>query len=295
MIPIENKLSISGKTIKNSNTIKNINTKLSIILINGISINLDILPIYINTIEDLLEYIKYDIKYEKYKNLQFPYNNYYILHNNKIIPKTTKIRTKEKNTYILGSQSYEVIERLNGGGFVDMLMGIIKIGDLFAKIGEFIIWLLKFVYWFVMFLVWVITDLLNPLKLSQDFFKSLLLLVVSICKIPFDILLGLFQLSVNTLGTWMQGFWGWDQSSLTKKDRNSKYFNSFNRTKNRKCYMTNTNTVPFSVIIGTIVCPPMGVFMDMGITGWLNIIICCLLTLVFYVPGLVYALLIIYS
>jgi len=35
--------------------------------------------------------------------------------------------------------------------------------------------------------------------------------------------------------------------------------------------------------------------MDMGLTGWLNILICILLTLLFYIPGLVYALLIIYS
>jgi len=39
----------------------------------------------------------------------------------------------------------------------------------------------------------------------------------------------------------------------------------------------------------------MGVFMDMGTSGWLNIIICALLTLCFYLPGLCYALLIIYS
>jgi uncharacterized membrane protein YqaE (UPF0057 family) len=53
--------------------------------------------------------------------------------------------------------------------------------------------------------------------------------------------------------------------------------------------------VPFSIILGTIICPPIGVFMDVGLTGWFNIFICMLLTLMFYVPGLVYALLIIYA
>jgi uncharacterized membrane protein YqaE (UPF0057 family) len=33
----------------------------------------------------------------------------------------------------------------------------------------------------------------------------------------------------------------------------------------------------------------------MGLTGWLNIIVCIFLTLLFYIPGLVYALLVIYS
>ena len=93
----------------------------------------------------------------------------------------------------------------------------------------------------------------------------------------------------------MQGFWGWDQSSLTSNDMNSNYFKNINRTSGKKCYLTNSNTVPFSVILGTILCPPIGVFMDMGLTGWLNILICILLTLLFYIPGLVYALLIVYS
>jgi uncharacterized membrane protein YqaE (UPF0057 family) len=93
----------------------------------------------------------------------------------------------------------------------------------------------------------------------------------------------------------MQGFWGWDMSGLNKNDKNSNYFKSYSRTKGQKTYLTNANTVPFSIILGTIICPPMGVFMDMGTSGWLNIIVCCLLTLLFYIPGLCYALLIIYS
>ena len=105
----------------------------------------------------------------------------------------------------------------------------------------------------------------------------------------------LLSFSVNLMGTWMQGFWGWDQSGLTKKDRESNYFQKLNKNKGKKCYLTNSNTVPFSVVLGTRVCPPRGVFMDMGLTGWLNIIVCILLTLLFYIPGLVYALLVIYA
>ena len=138
-------------------------------------------------------------------------------------------------------------------------------------------------------------ELLNPLNLVDDFLQSLIIIIIAIIRIPFDLLLSLFALAANTMGNFMQGFWGWDQSSLTKNDKESKYFKSFDRNKNTKYYLTNSNTVPFSVILGTILCPPMGVFMDLGITGWLNILICCLLTLAFYVPGLVYALLIIYS
>ena len=107
--------------------------------------------------------------------------------------------------------------------------------------------------------------------------------------------MGLLALSINTIGGWMQGFWGWDQSSLTANDMNSNYFKNINRTSGKKCYLTSSNTVPFSIILGTILCPPIGVFMDLGLTGWMNILICALLTLLFYIPGLIYALLIIYS
>ena len=64
--------------------------------------------------------------------------------------------------------------------------------------------------------------------------------------------------------------------------------------KGQKCYRTPDGQVPFSVIVATILLPPMGVFMEFGITGWLNIVICGILTLLFYFPGLIYALILIY-
>ena len=54
-----------------------------------------------------------------------------------------------------------------------------------------------------------------------------------------------------------------------------------------KCYRTSDGLVPFSVIIATVLCPPVGVFMEYGITGWLNILICIMLTFLFYFPGLI--------
>ena len=110
-----------------------------------------------------------------------------------------------------------------------------------------------------------------------------------------NIFIALTSKIINTFGGWMQGFWGWDQSSLTKNDKNSNYFKSIDKSKGSKCYLTDTNTVPFSVILGTVLCPPIGVFMELGLAGWLNIVICGLLTLLFYLPGLCYALLIIYA
>lgn len=174
----------------------------------------------------------------------------------------------------------------------DPIMAIINV---FIMIVKFIEWLIEFIIWFIYFLVWLFTDLLNPVHFVNDFFSSIMMIIIVIFSSIFNIIMAFAAITTNTIGNWMQGFWGWDQSGLTKADKESNYFKSINRAKGSKYYLTNSNTVPFSVIFGTILCPPMGVFMDMGLTGWLNIIICCLLTLLFYIPGLCYALLIIYS
>tara|TARA_Y100000591_G_C21853470_1_gene713278 strand:- start:6094 stop:6984 length:891 start_codon:yes stop_codon:yes gene_type:complete len=43
----------------------------------------------------------------------------------------------------------------------------------------------------------------------------------------------------------------------------------------------------------TILFPPIGVFMAKGLKGMLQVLICCVLTMMFYVPGLIYGLIVI--
>lgn len=43
----------------------------------------------------------------------------------------------------------------------------------------------------------------------------------------------------------------------------------------------------------TFTCPPAGVFMAYGFRGWLQILICCVASLLYYFPGLTYALIVI--
>jgi uncharacterized membrane protein YqaE (UPF0057 family) len=259
------------------------------ISINGYSINCNLLPHSINTLEDIIEYNKNNNRYN------FNFNNYYVINNGKIINKKTTLHNLLTSNHHSNIIYIDIIERQCGGGFSVLIDGIISIGKFFIMIYKVLKWLGLFFYWYLHFVLWLLTDFLKPNNFIREFGDTILLILISISKIPFDILLGLFGLSVNIVGGWMQGFWGWDQSSLTEADRNSNYFKKMNKLGGKKCYLTNTNTIPFSIIIGTILCPPIGVFMDLGMTGWLNIIICILLTLLLYVPGLVYALIIIYS
>lgn len=193
------------------------------------------------------------------------------------------------------SDIIDIITDVIGGIFTPIFIPIKAIGTIFELAIKFILWIVKFVVWFVQFIVWVFLDLLNPIKFASDFFNTIIVIIYSICGLVLDVIMGLFAYVFNGLGSWMQGFWGWDNQLTSTLDRNSDYAKKINANKNRKCYLTRSNTVPFSVLLGTILCPPVGVFMDMGATGWLNIVICILLTLLFYLPGLAYALLIIYS
>ena len=238
-------------------------------------------------------------------------DDYFIIYNGKLLPKNIDIlqfinieglnslnSLNSQNSFNINNYKYnniEIIPRQKGGGFIDLFKSIINIGEFFLKIFDVITWIFEFIAWFIQFVIWVFTDLININNLAKEFYNSMMVIVLVILRLPLDLCTGFFAMVVNNLSGWMQGFWGWDQSSLTKSDKESNYFQRMDLTKGTKYYLTSSNTVPFSVILGTILCPPIGVFMDMGTSGWLNIIVCCLLTLAFYIPGLFYALIIIYS
>jgi uncharacterized membrane protein YqaE (UPF0057 family) len=234
-------------------------------------------------------------------------NKKYYICNGKLINPNIQLSDLNGNKSYDKSYSIECFDSLVGGNFLDLILKPIEIifevifkpiaaiGNVFIFLLQLLIWLGKFIYWFIFFMIWLFSDLLNPVKLISDFWNSIMLIVVTIFSTIMNVFLGIMAVITNSVGGWMQGFWGWDQSGLTKNDKNSNYFKGIDRVKGKKCYLTNSNTVPFSVLLGTILCPPIGVFMDMGLTGWFNIFICTILTVLFYVPGLFYALLVIYS
>ena len=285
------------------------NNSIKYISINKELLKISYIPKHFTTFNDIITNLNIIIQLQNTpktirknipNNQYYNYKNYYILNNTHLINKNESIynyinKYKQVNISNNTILYLTVCEKQNGGGFSDIFFAIFGAGTLCGMIIKYVIWFAKFLYWFVKFVIWLFIDLLNPITLLNDFFNSIISIIIALCRLPYDIFMTLFNLSINTIGGWMQGFWGWDQSNLTENDKNSKYFKNQNLNNGKKCYLTSTNTVPFSVILGTILCPPMGVFMDMGLTGWLNILICILLTLIFYIPGLVYALLIIYS
>ena len=258
--------------------------------------DISIKDLFMNTIDTI------DI-HDFHKNIHN--NNYYFIKENKLLHPDSKIINDTLNHTVTHIKCY----RKQKGGFpggssiVDTVTGIFKplidpilsIADVFIALYKFLKWCGLFIYWCWFFAKWLFTDLLNPKHFIDDAFHTLQILIMTFFSSIFNIIMEFLKFSVNIVGGWTQGFWGWDQSSLTQADRDSNYFKKINKHRSKKCYLTNTNTVPFSIVLGTVLCPPIGVFMDMGLSGWFYIFICILLTLFFYIPGLLYALFIIYS
>lgn len=141
--------------------------------------------------------------------------------------------------------------------------------DVFIKIWD----LIKLVF---DFFKWVITDLLNPLVWIDDVIMAVIdglkLFVLSLLDAIFTIFHKIFEIFISPLSGGILG-----------------------DSKDVKCYVSGDKCgVPYTVLFATIVMPPLGVFMELGLKGWINILICACLTLVYYLPGLLYALILLY-
>jgi uncharacterized membrane protein YqaE (UPF0057 family) len=127
-----------------------------------------------------------------------------------------------------------------------------------------------------------------------DFVNSVILITSSVLLAIPQVFINLVKLVTNKFVKYIvSGFWGWDRVPADSADYKGSHYWRYNKQSD-KCYSTN-GRVPFSVILGTILMPPIGVFMTLGLTGWLHILLATLLTLCFYIPGLIYALIIVYS
>tara|TARA_B100000902_G_C27312903_1_gene919472 strand:+ start:317 stop:1390 length:1074 start_codon:yes stop_codon:yes gene_type:complete len=159
---------------------------------------------------------------------------------------------------------------------------------------KFLVWIINMFFWLIKLFIWFFAELLPTLPF--DFIK----MIQHLTKILFDgtigVVVNIFKRLVNFVGDkTVKALFGWDNvpdSNNEAEDRKNAHFQG--KCAGRKCYAAPDGTVPFPVIISTILCPPVGVFMEYGLSGWFQIFICSLLTLMFYFPGLLYALILIY-
>jgi uncharacterized membrane protein YqaE (UPF0057 family) len=199
---------------------------------------------------------------------------------------------KEKKIFI------RIMPLLKGGGpLMEFIETIFNIGEIFMFILKGIDYVVKFALWLIQFIIWFISEVANPFMFVSDFISSIKVISMSLVMAPIKFLMFIIKKMVNgILESVIGAFWGWDKVPRDGWDYHSaKYFNENVDCRSKKCYVTKNNRIPFSIIIGTIICPPIGVFMEYGFTGWINILVCILLTTLYYFPGLIYALMILYT
>lgn len=160
---------------------------------------------------------------------------------------------------------------------VDVLKGIFKFFELAFK---GLVWLIKFVIWAFRFALYLIFDVFWFPNLFSDIVSGSFYYP----KIITETLLVLVKRVGNSIvdkfiGPLFKNIFGWDWA--------------FN-TKQKDIYKTEEGRIPLTIIISTILLPPLGMFMRFGLGGWINILITGCLTMIFYFPGLVFALVQIY-
>ena len=133
----------------------------------------------------------------------------------------------------------------------------------------------------------MVTDLLNPANLIKDITSGSLHMAKSFINVMFILIRNLGKFIVNNvIGTIVNKVFGWDFKHKSKNNKDAD---------DAKCYKTDKGEVPINILIATILLPPLGVFMRFGLISWVNILITGSLTMLFYVQGLIYALVLIYS
>ena len=195
---------------------------------------------------------------------------------------------------------------LKGGFVIEVIEAVIGIFRFLLYIPKAFIWLGRMVVWCIKTIIYLIV--LVSQVLSKDGILGLVRFVAQeILMAPF-ILAGTFlSRVVNSFGQQTVGGWltGSDNAPddndadrpIDPNDPDTDNLPSDPACPNgsgRKCYRTQAGTVPTPVIIATVLFPPAGVFMELGLHGWIQILVCLLLTFMFYFPGLIYGLIVLY-
>lgn len=179
------------------------------------------------------------------------------------------------------NKTNKIKEKFISNPLEDVLDVLKDIASFFSLAYKGLVWLIKFVIWMVRFLIYLIWEVFRPDLLFADIIsgsyyypkiitETILILIKRVGNAIVD----------KVLGPLFKNVFGWDWT--------------FN-TKQKDIYKTDEGKIPITVIITTILLPPLGMFMRFGLAEWINILITGCLTMLFYFPGLIYALVQIYT
>ena len=204
--------------------------------------------------------------------------------------------------------------------FVDLFLILIEALQWIGNIPNWIATLAVNIVNIVFDALTIIIMWLNPISLVRSMIKLLIFIVKLFTLMIADVFIHIFRLvSESLLNAFRGGMWGLphEPHHHIKHDPNTGYldnrdlkgyyhhhkvhrkggknwekdYTDSHKYRNMRCYRSMTAN-GYLNIIGTIICPPLGIFMAYGLSGFFKIIICALLTVYYYIPGLVYSVLI---
>ena len=159
-----------------------------------------------------------------------------------------------------------------------LFSAIITIAEVAVTLGEMLVFLIKAVTELIQAAILI----LNPVKIVNDSITGIFMAI----KIVVVNLLSFFtktkSKTYNACKAAGEGIFGFRR----KRNEKGKLIKN-NGTKGAKCM----NQRKLSLLI-TLICPPLGLFLHLGSSGWFHVIVCSLLTVyAYYFPGLIYTLL----
>ena len=160
----------------------------------------------------------------------------------------------------------------------ELFSGITKIAQAFIKMGELIIILITF----IPKMIETAMDIFNPTKLLNDLIGGTVGAMSIVIKRIGDLInpRTYFGSDPNVDFSKKEDIFG----AKVEKGPDGKYINPV-KSKGKKC-------LPPTMLrmILLMLCPPFALFLHLGLSGWLSIVICSLLTVYgLYFPGLIYA------
>lgn len=192
--------------------------------------------------------------------------------------------------------------------------------DIFISLFSALEWIINIPMWVingVFYVISILADILllmilylNPITLMKGIVKMIFFLVKIIIVFFIDIIKNLLKGIIDYfLNQFRDGLWGiphgpdkhaeHDGELPVNEDKLGAFVHHHDNHdmidgpiyKPLRCYK-GIGANGYLNIIAIIICPPLGVFMSYGLSGWLKILISAGLSLFYYFPGLVYALLV---
>ena len=166
-------------------------------------------------------------------------------------------------------------------GLGGLIEAVVKLADLFANLGNLIVLFIK------MFteLIPAAVMIFNPVQLLNDTITGIFLGIKVVIVGVFDIFMSGPKFAYDKCKDAGEGIFGYrrGRNSIGKLDAAAE-LEKAGKDK-RKCIPPS-----FFLLLVTVLCPPLGLFLHLGLRGWFHVIVCAFLTIkTYYFPGLIYS------